>query len=76
MKVVDDVGGVAPTKVGHGDADLLVVVLQVDAHVLLQLLARMHRGVGGVFIENAALELVPLSNLPAGVQTAVIINLS
>lgn len=39
VKVVNDVSWVAASKVWHRHADLLVVVIQVDAHVLLQLLS-------------------------------------
>ncbi len=39
VKVMNDVSWVAASKVGHRHADLLVVVIQVDAHVLLQLLS-------------------------------------
>lgn len=37
VKVMDDIGRVAASEVGHGHADLLVVVLKVDADVLLKL---------------------------------------
>lgn len=37
MKVVDDIGRIAASEVWHGHADLLVVVLEVDANVLLKL---------------------------------------
>lgn len=38
VKVMDDVGGVAASEVWHGHADLLVVVLEVDANVLFELM--------------------------------------
>lgn len=63
VEVVDDVGWVAPSEVGHGHADLLVVVLQVDAHVLLQLLAPVHRGVHRVLVENPTVEQAVLWDL-------------
>lgn len=63
VEVVDDVGGVAASKVRHGHADLLVVVSQVDAHVLLQLLATAQRSVHGVLVENPAVEHVLLRDL-------------
>lgn len=60
---MDDVGGVAASKVRHRHADLLVVVSQVDAHVLLQLLATAQRSVHGVLVENPAVEQVLLWDL-------------
>lgn len=38
VKVVNDVSRVTASKVGHRHADLLVVIIQVDAHVFLDLL--------------------------------------
>lgn len=35
LKVVDNVSGVAASEVWHGYTDLLVVVVQVDADILL-----------------------------------------
>lgn len=35
VKVVNDVSRVTASEVGHRHTDLLVVVIQVDAHVLL-----------------------------------------
>lgn len=58
MEVVNDIGRVAVSKVRHGHADLLVVVLQVDANVLRQLLVSTQRGVRRVFVEDPAVELV------------------
>ena len=63
LEVMDDVCGVAPSEVGHGHADLLVVVIQVDAHVLLQLLSAVQGGVHRVLIQNPAVEQAVLRNL-------------
>lgn len=38
VKVVNDVSRVTASKVRHRHADLLVVIIQVDAHVFLDLL--------------------------------------
>lgn len=35
LKVMDNVSGVAASEVWHGYTDLLVVVVQVDANILL-----------------------------------------
>lgn len=63
MEVVDDVCRVAPSEMGYGHADLLVVVIQVDAHILLQLLSAVHGGVHRVLIQNPAVEQTVLGNL-------------
>lgn len=57
VKVVDDIGGVAASEVWHGYADLLVVVLKVDADVFLQLLLPSpQRSVHGFLVDNPAVE--------------------
>lgn len=66
LKVVDDVSGVAASEVWHGDADLLVVVLQVDAHVLLQLLPAPQRSVHRVLVHHPAVEQAVLGDLLMG----------
>lgn len=53
---MDDVGRVAASEVWHRNADLLVVVIKVDADVLLQLLAAPQGGVNGIFINDPAVE--------------------
>lgn len=45
MEVMNYISRVAASKVRHGHTDLLIVVLQVDANVLLQLLAPTQRRV-------------------------------
>lgn len=65
VEVVDDIGGIAASKVRHGHTDPLIVVCQVDADVFLQLLAPTQRGVHGFFIKNLAMEQV----LPWVLQT-------
>lgn len=63
VEVVDDVGGIAATKAGRGHADLLVVVVQIDAQVLLQLLASPQRGEHGVLVHHPAVEQAVLRHL-------------
>lgn len=55
---MDDVCGVAAAKLGHGHVDALVVVLQVDLHVLLQLHPRAGLGGQRVLVEDATVEEV------------------
>ena len=56
LKVVDDVCRVTASKVWHGYADLLVVVVKVDADVLLQFLPAPQRSVHGVLVHDPAVE--------------------
>lgn len=64
---MDDVGRVAASEVRHGDADLLVVVVEVDANVLLQLvLASPQRIVHGVLVDNPAVEEAVFRSLLLG----------
>lgn len=56
LKVVDDIGRVAASKVRHRYADLLVVVLKVDADVLLEFMPSPQRSIYGVLVENFAVE--------------------
>jgi len=70
VEVVDYVSGVAASEVRHGHRDLLVVVAQVDAHVLLQLLAAAQRSVGRVLVENPAVEQVLLGDLHTNTRLA------
>lgn len=57
MKVMDDVGRVAASKVRHRHADLLVVVVEVDANVLLKLLLPSpQRIVHRILEDNPAVE--------------------
>lgn len=56
VEVMDDVGRVAASEVWDGDGDLLVVVSQINTHVLLQLLTAAQRGVHGVLIQHPAVE--------------------
>lgn len=60
---MDDVSGVVASEVRDGNADLLVVVSQVDADVLLQLLVPTERGVSGVVVTNPAVKQVLLWDL-------------
>lgn len=63
---MDDVSRVAASEVGHGNADLLVVVIKVDADVLLQLLAAPQRGVNGILVDDPAVEQAVFWNLLGG----------
>jgi len=63
VEVVDDVCGVAAAEAGRGHADLLVVVVQVDAQVLLHLLAAPQRGEDGVLVDHPAVEQAVLRHL-------------
>lgn len=65
LKVMNDVCRVAASKVRDGD--LLVVVVQVDAHVFLQLLAPAQRGVHWVFVTHLAAEQVLFRHLCSNV---------
>lgn len=56
LKVVDDISGVAASKVWHRYADLLVVVVKVDADVLLEFLPAPQRSVHRVLKDNPAVE--------------------
>ncbi len=54
LKVVDDIGGVAASKMRHRHTDLLVVVVKVDADILLKLLPQ--RSIHRVLVDNPAVE--------------------
>lgn len=56
LKIVDDIGRVAASKVWHGYTDLLVVVVKVDANILLKFLPASQRSVHRVLIENPTVE--------------------
>lgn len=67
LKVVDDISGVAASKVWHGYTDLLVVVVKVDADILLELLSAPQRSVHGVLINNPAVKQAVFWDLLMGV---------
>lgn len=57
MKVMDDISRVAASKVWNGHADLLVVVIEIDANVLLKLLLPSpQRIVQRILVDNPAVE--------------------
>lgn len=60
---MDDVSRITPSELRHRHADLLVVILKVNAHILLQLLAPTQGGVDGVFVEHTTVEKVLLREL-------------
>lgn len=55
---MNNVSWVAASKVRHRHADLLIVVLQVDANILLQLLAPTQRRIRRVFVKDSTVEQV------------------
>lgn len=69
---MDDVSRVAASKVGHGNADLLVVVVKVDADVLLQFLAAPQRSVNGILVNDPAVEQAVFWNLLMGAKRFLI----
>lgn len=74
LEVVDDVGRVAAPKVRHRDADLLVVVIKVDADVLLQLLPAPQRGVNGILVNDPAVEQAVFWNLLRGQNSCALVG--
>ena len=63
VKIMDDIGGVAPSKVGYRHTDLLIVVIEVYANILFQLLAPAQRSINRVFIQNPAMKQAVLWDL-------------
>lgn len=53
---MDDISRVAASKVWYRHADLLIVVIKVDANILLKFLPPPQRSVDRVLIDNAAME--------------------
>lgn len=56
LKVVDNISGVAASKVWHRYTDLLVVVIKEDADILLEFLPAPQRSVHRVLVDNSAVE--------------------
>lgn len=56
LEIVDDVCRVAPSKLGHWDIDLLVVLLDVDLDILVQLQLPFEGRVQRVFVQDPAVE--------------------
>lgn len=63
VEIMDYISRVTSSKVRHGHSDLLVVVGQVDADILLQLLTATQRSVHRVFIQHPAVKQVLLWDL-------------
>lgn len=63
VEIMDYISRVAPSEVRYGDSDLLVVVREVDANILLQFLASSEWSVHGVFIKHPAVKQVLLWHL-------------
>lgn len=63
LKVMDDVGRVAASKVRHRHADLFVVVIKVDADILLDFLPAPQRSEHRVLIDNPTVEQAVLWDL-------------
>lgn len=72
LKVVDNVSGVAASEVWHGYTDLLVVVVQVDANILLQFLPAPHGREHRVLVDNPAVEQAVFWDLLMGRDRAVL----
>lgn len=53
---MDDVRRVTPSKLGHWDIDLLVVLLNVNLDVFVQLQLPFERRVQRVFVEDSAVK--------------------
>lgn len=69
---MDNVSGVAASKARHGYADLLIVVVKVDADVLLEFLPAPQRSVHRVFIDDPAVEQAVLWDLLLGRDRAAL----
>ena len=63
---MDDVSGVAASKMWHRNADLLIIVIKVDADVLLQLLPSPQGRVHRVLVDDPAVEQAVLWDLLRG----------
>lgn len=69
---MDNVSGVAAAEVWHGYTDLLVVVVQVDANILLQFLPAPHGREHRVLVDNPAVEQAVFWDLLMGRDRAVL----
>lgn len=58
LEVMDDVCRIAATKLGHRHIDALVVLVEVDFHVLFQLHLSPDLGGQGVLIQHTTAEEV------------------
>lgn len=56
LEIVDDVRRVAPSKLGHWDIDLLVVVFNVDLDIFVQLQLPFEGRVQRVFVQDTTVE--------------------
>lgn len=63
VEVVNDVGWVAASEVWDRHGDLLIVVSQINAHVLFQLLTAAERSVHRVLVQHPAAEQVLLRDM-------------
>lgn len=72
LKVVDNISGVAASKMWHRYTDLLVVVVKVDADILLEFLPAPQRSVHRVLIDNSAVERGVFWDLLMGRNRAVL----
>ncbi len=63
---MDDISGVTASKVWHRYADLLVVVVKVDANVLLEFLPAPQRSVHRVLKDHPAVEQAVFWHLLTG----------
>lgn len=76
MKVVNDISRVAASEVGHWHADLLVVIVQVDANVFLYLLPSEQRGEQGVLVHHPTVEQTVLWDLGKKAERFIIGHLN
>lgn len=56
LEIMDDVRRVAPSKLGHWDIDLFVVLFNVDLDILMQLQLPFEGRVQRVFVQDTAVE--------------------
>lgn len=56
LEIVDDICRVAPSKLGHRDIDLLIVVLDVNLDIFVQFQLPLERRIQRVFIKDAAVK--------------------
>lgn len=71
LEIVDDVCRVAPSKLGHWDVDLLIVLFNVDLDILVQLQLPSEGRVQRVFVQDPAVEHALTGQLWGHIQARV-----